>query len=325
MPEQNTLEVDSNFPHADDPHLDIEVSGIIKALGIAQNSEEEFLNTMEQGLVSAINQDASLATSTEAKQLALTKKKLQLYQKTKENIQKEISRLLAISDSKNLSPENATQINRLISNMHSLEDRIAFYTKQDQTLRKAQKQREQQMIARDQKKKLAEKIKQQKKDLAKAQNNVDKKDLMSFFLPGKWLKIYREDQQRKFHEQIENIEKAEAQLKELEKKTQSQSTKPPLVQQKNTVAQSSTRSTSDPSRKHALPQAAKLKPKPPEMFAELFEHPVIKGNAARGPDSQSGKIMRTAEQNRNTQFTKQTTEIQKLTQRSNSPTIKKQK
>ena len=211
-------EVRSSLPDASDLDLDAKVAGIIQALGITQNTEEEFLNTLEAELVDSVNESAGLAVKAqqltavqsrlqqniakkldpasrdtreqdpyvnqaELKEQEFIEKKLQLYKKTQENIREEVERLIAISGSGNISPENALHINRLISSMRSLDQRIDFYTKKDQMLRQQQKAREQSMILTNQKKKLAEKIKQDRKALEKAKTDLGKRNLTSFFLP----------------------------------------------------------------------------------------------------------------------------------------------
>jgi hypothetical protein len=373
-PETSAVEVEnvsSNFPEATDPDLDIKVAGIIKTLGIAQTPTEEFLTAMESELVASIDQDARIAIEAdtqkritdskssnyvqdeEKKQLGLIEKKLKLYQTTQENIKQEISRLLAIYGSANLSPENAQHIDRLITNMRKLDDRIAFYTKKDQILRQKQQEREQQMLQINQKKKLAEKLKQQKKELGRMKVAAEQKTMASFFLPGKWLDIYRKNQQNVIAKKEQDIARSETQLKKLEKKTQptaqtktSKVSPQPAAQQalvtielplqpKNTLAQQ-TQSATERTKQTPTPQSTRKqlptpdvqnqkplsdaaaaptsKPKP-TMFAELFDNAVVKG-ATRRPDTQPAKVMQAAEQSRNAVFTKQTADIRLQEQRS---------
>ncbi|MBP9791662.1 MAG: hypothetical protein KBC27_00425 [Rickettsiales bacterium] len=373
-PEASSVElenVSSNFPQATDPDLDIKVAGIIKTLGIAQTPTEEFLTTMESELVASVDQDARIAIKAdtestitdnrlsnhvqdeEKKQQSLIEKKLKLYQTTQENIKKEISRLLAISGSANLSPENAQHIDRLITNMRTLDDRIAFYTKKDQMLHQKQQEREQKMLQINQKKKLAEKIKQQKKELGRMKVETEQKTMASFFLPGKWLDIYRKNQQSVIAKKEKDIAKSETQLKALEKKTQpaAKTTPPKLspqpaaheatttresllqpkpVQQTQKAAESLRKMPADQStraqpsttgannQKPLYPQRAATPPhtsqQKPTMFSELFDNAVVKGTT-RGPDTQPAKVMQAAEQSRNTVFTKQTADIRLQEQR----------
>lgn len=241
------FETQSNFPDSNDPTLNIKIAGMVRLLGIEQ-SPQEFVDDLEGDLVASVNKAARIGAKQKIskkittsvndeddipslnkypieEQEKIVAKKLKLYRKTQENIKKEITRLLAISSNKELSPANANKINRLISNMRSLDARMALYTKKDEAFRKQRQQQEQTMLQQNKKKKLQEKIKKQKKQIKEAEAAQDKEGISSFLLPGKWLEIYKRNEQNRINEMKSNLSKDQETLKKLEKSTAPEITK----------------------------------------------------------------------------------------------------
>lgn len=234
------FEVQSNFPEPNDPDLNAKVAGMMRVLDIEQ-STQEFVDDIEGDLDASVNKAAGVgakklpsqqttAVTDEDEILPLNRyplqeqekivaKKLKLYAKTQANIRKEITRLIAISNSKEISPKNANKINKLISRMHSLDDRMALYTKKDEVFRKQRQQREQLILQQNKKKKLEQKVKKQKKQIKEAEEAQQKVGAASFLLPGKWLEIYKKNEQSRINEMKSSLSKDQAELQKLEKAT----------------------------------------------------------------------------------------------------------
>ena len=66
-----------------------------------------------------------------------------------------------------------------------------------------------------------------------------------------------------------------------------------------------------------------IQPQKKDPFAELFANPTVRGTASRSPDSQSGKIMRAAEENRNVRMVKEAENIRTAAQKTGTQTPKK--
>lgn len=344
------FEVQSNFPDSNEPALNAKIAGMVRVFGIEQ-SPQEFVGDLEGDLVASVNKAARIGAKQKIPPQATTSvndednipplnqypieeqekivaKKLKVYRKTQENIKKEITRLLAIFGNKELSPTNANKINRLISNMRSLDDRMALYTKKDEAFQKQRQQQEQRMLQQNKKKKLEEKVKKQKKKIKEAESAQDREGIASFLLPGKWLEIYKKNEQSRINEMNSNLSKDQEALQKLEKATAPKApekqprTPPPaqaqqVVQTKDAPVAAQAQKVETPDKKVRPPGAVTQEP----LFADLFGKPEIKGKPA--PDSLSGKVMQQVEQARDQKFADSQQTIRRQEARQGSKNTKK--
>lgn len=324
--------VTSQFPEPDDIELNEKVEGIIRALGIDQTSDDDFVDTVEEELVTSVNSVARIGAQTLTLQPSITEdnipdiseypaeeqqkiieRKLRLYQKTQENIEREIERLLAISGSAGLSPSTATYVNHLISKMRSLGNKIELYTKRDQLLRQQQQQREAKMMLQNKRKKLAEKIKKQKKQIRETQDDLRKQGVSSFLLAGKWLDVYRKNLQ-------ERIQKLNTQLtasiKEQKKIAPKSKTETPTARTETKDAPAKRpvpRVVRAPASQTVKPMSQPKQPLQPRKFDQLFSKVEVEGREAPPtPTKLPPKVEKKVQDDRNKKFA---TERQNLTAR----------
>ena len=222
-----------------DPEFDTKIAGIIHALGIEPNPNEMFLDTLESELVASVNEKARIGVQKAPQapapspdldnddildiqqyppedQQKIISKKLRLYQKAKNEIEAEITKLLNKAQGQTLPQADLDHINSLIPKMRSLEKRIDFYTKKDRILQIRQQRRERLMILQNKKIKIAKKIEKKNKEIKAAKEALEKDD-GHFLLPGDWHKLDRKQRQEHIKDLISETETLITKQKALDK------------------------------------------------------------------------------------------------------------